>query len=202
LAWCDDNQIDILGGRWDLEDPISGLLLTSIAQPDSAQAVLSALCSEPLPALQVSSVWWPSKLVDIIVNFEVDGNPHSLVLEHKHLNSPSNAPGYRTGGGAFWQTESMLREIERVREAGDESILGGPFDPNAEVHLVVLDARGRDLFEMFELNENSEPHRHEMWSAVSYAGFARALRTQYETGAIKGLVPLLAQLFASERQFL
>jgi hypothetical protein len=200
LEWCDDQAIEIIGGRWDLEDPISGLLLAAVVQQSSAEAVLSALCSQPFSALRVTSVWWPSALVDMIVNFEVAGVSHSLVLEHKHLNSPSNAPGYRSAGGYYWQTESMLREMDRVLEAGEKSILGGPFDPNAQVHLVVLDARGRVMNEIFELNDRMKPHRHDYWNVVSYGSFAESLRARYATGAGDGLVALLGQLFASERQ--
>ncbi|WP_205856622.1 hypothetical protein, partial [Phytoactinopolyspora endophytica] len=103
----------------------------------SAPATLGALCNETWKSVDVTAVWWPSSYVDMIVNFRAIGTAHMLALEHKHLDSPSNAAGYRRdGGGVYWQTESMLREIERVRREDGNYLLGGPFDETAEAHLV------------------------------------------------------------------
>jgi hypothetical protein len=199
LRWCAERGIPVVGGRWDLEDPLTGLLLSSIIDRTSTAVVLSALCSQSWEAVSVSSAWWPSEVMDIIVNFEAAESPHSLVLEHKNVNSTSNAPGYRTaGGGKYWQTESLLREIERVREAGEGSLLGGPFDSAAVTHLVVLDALGRTMDEIFELRQEDEPHRHHMWTVKAYSEFASDLRRAYEARPVPGLVPLIGQMFAQE----
>ena len=202
LEWCDSVGIRVLGGRWDLEDPITGLLLAAVVDPRSASPLLTALCHlEVQTDLEVEEVWWPSSYVDMIINFRVDGRRHMLALEHKHLNSPSNAPGYRkVGGGAYWQTESFVRELERVREAGGGELLGGPFRADAQAHLVVLDARGRTMDEAFKLTVSDEPHRHELWRVLSYADLARSLRTRYDAVNVDALEPILGQLFASERQ--
>lgn len=201
LEWCDKVGIKVLGGRWDLEDPISGLLLSAVVAPESATALICALCGKNWKSVDVHDVWWPSAYVDMIVNFQVAGRHHSLVLEHKHLNSPSNAPGYRrVGGGVYWQTESMLRELDRARSQGEETLLGGPFDSTAQAHLVVLDARGRQMDQIFELDASDVPHRHFAWRVVSYEELASSLRSAYRSEApIVPLKPLLGQLFASER---
>jgi hypothetical protein len=200
LAWCDKEGIRVLGGRWDLEVPLTGLLLAAAVDSHSAPALLGALCGERWPTVQVDEVWCPSALVDVIVNFRVDDARHMLVLEHKHLNTRSHAPGYNSGGGDYWQTESLVRELDRVRSEGSESLLGGPYDQMAQAHLVVLDARGRTMDEAFELKDGEKPHRHELWDVVSYADLARMLRGSFEADRQPALEPLLGQLFASERQ--
>lgn len=201
LTWCQEFGIRVLGGRWDLEDPLSGLLLAAVVDSRSAPAVLSALARKGWDSVEVTEVWWPSAYVDMIVNFRVADQPHMVVLEHKHLDSPSNAPGYRqVGGGVYWQTESFLQELERVRRDKEAELLGGRFDHTAQAHLVVLDARGRTMDEAFELTASDPPHRHASWDVVSYADLARSLRLNYETDRQPALEPLLGQLFASERQ--
>lgn len=180
---------------------MSGLLLASVLSPGAAAPALSALCSTLWAEVRVVSAWWPSTLVDLIVNFEVDGSPHVLVLEHKHVNSNSDAPGYRSVGGAlYWQTESMLREIDRVRDEGEAWMLGGPYDPDVEPHLVVLDARGRTMDEAFELGPGKGRHRHDAWSVVAYGDLAARLRDSYDAQPEPALQPLLGQLFASEAE--
>lgn len=204
LAWCKQKGLSVLGGRWDLESPLSGLLLAALVDVHSAPVVLSGLCRQNWPEVVVEDVWWPSTYVDIVANFRVDEEPHSLLLEHKQLNSPSNQPGWRNkekaGQPIYWQTEAALRELERVRGAKESAFLGGPFDPKASVHAVLLDARGRTMEQAFELYDGLPPHHHDRWISVSYSEFAERLRDAYDHGPIGALVPLLSQMFASERQ--
>lgn len=200
LAWCVQHGLPPRGGAWSLEDPISGLLLSSIVSPNSSTTVLNSLCGEEWPSVEVEEVWWPSSLVDIIVNFRVDDKVHMLALEHKHVNSPSNAPGYkRSGGGKLWQTEFFARQVDRALRDQNHTLLGGPFrlEDRDELHLVVLDARGREMMQ-FGVDAWDEPHEHERWDIISYDLFARRMRRSYEVEKQPGLEPLLMQMFASE----
>lgn len=202
LAWCHDHGIDIIGGRWSLEDPISGLLLAAMLQPDSARILLPMLCGQSWDNVQVTSAWWPSSLVDLLVGFTAEGRSHLLVLENKHLATRSNQPGYKKlpDHEIRWQTEVVLREIDQIRADGGDMLLGGPFDPEATLHPVLLDAKGRTMAETFPMyGWMSAPHRHELWTAVSYAELAAGLRDRYEHEAVPALEPLLSQLFAPKK---
>jgi hypothetical protein len=197
LKWCDENDILMLGGRWDREDPITAILLAACADPTAAGTVISALLDETWEEVSVTDLWWPTTPVDILANFTVTGSKHFLVLEHKHVNSPENEPGYKSGRGGYWQTERMLHKIEDAVIGGRVEILGGPFDPKAQRHLIVLDARGRTMDQIFK----PEPHntQNNDWLVVSYADFASRLRAAYQADPKPGLVPLLSQLFAGWR---
>lgn len=204
LAWCDRNGLRVIGGRWDLEDPLTGLLLAALVDAHSAPVVLGVLCRRDWTDAVVEDVWWPSSYVDLVVNFRVGEERHMLLLEHKHLNSPSNQPGWRRkqkeGRPIYWQTEAALLEIDRVRDEQEPTYLGGPFNPRAFLHAVLLDARGRTLEETFELSEGLPVHRHDQWASISYEEFAKGLRSAYERTALGALTPLLSQLFASARE--
>src|SRR5699024_10772219 len=133
LAWCRDHGVDVIDGRWDLEDPISGLLLAAVLARSSARSVLNIVCRSSWEQVRVSAAWWPSSLVDLVVNFVADGVRYMLVLENKHLTTNSNQPGYRKllsegrRHEILWQTEKMLGEIDRVRSSGGggEGLRGG-----------------------------------------------------------------------------
>src|SRR5699024_8830918 len=82
LAWCRDHGVDVIDGRWDLEDPISGLLLAAVLARSSARSVLNIVCRSSWEQVRVSAAWWPSSLVDLVVNFVADGVRYMLVLEN------------------------------------------------------------------------------------------------------------------------
>jgi hypothetical protein len=198
LKWCDDNNIPVLGGCWGYtEDPITALLLAACADSTSAGTVINALLDKTWAEISVTDLWWPTTPVDILANFKVDDSKHFLALEHKYVYSKSNAPGYRSGRGKYWQTECMLREIDNAVKVGHQEILYGPFDPKAQRHLIVLDARGRAMDQIFEPDLRNT--RNNYWLVVSYANFASRLRAAYEVHSTPGLVPLLSQLFAGWR---
>lgn len=203
LAWCREHGIEGVGGRWDLEAPITGLLLAAMPQSTSATATLNTLCGRSWSQVKVDSAWWPSGHVDVLVNFHANGEKYLLALENKHLETKSNQPGYeglREKGQEHeirWQTETTLCKIDRVRADGGNELLGGPFDPAATVMPIFLDAAGRTMDEAFPLYEwMVPPHRHEEWQAISYAELAAGLRAHYEHTKDPALVPLLGQLFA------
>lgn len=203
LAWCREHDVDVIDGRWDPEDPISGLLLAAVLARSSARPVLNTLCRRSWDRVRVTAAWWPSSLVDLVVNFVADEVRYMLLLENKHLTTNSNQPGYKKllsegrRHEILWQTEKTLGEVDRVRARGGERLLGGPFDPEAVVLPVLLDAASRTMDEAFPVYEwMTLPHRHDRWSAVSYAELAEGLRDHYERDLDPLLEPLLAQLFA------
>lgn len=203
LDWCHERDIDIVSGRWDLEDPISGLLLAAMLQPSSSKVVLNTLCRQAWNRVRVTAAWWPSKYIDLVVNFTGDGSAHMLVVDNKHLTTNSNQPGWRSlkrkglEHEICWQTEKTLCEIDKARAKGDIRVLGGPFDPTATICPVFLDAAGRTMEEAFPIYEwMVPPHRHDQWSAVSYAELAEGMRTHYERKPTPLLEPLLGQIFA------
>ena len=129
------------------------------------------------------------------MNFKVNDSNHFLALEHKYVYSNSNYPGYRSPqGGKYSQIECMLREIDRVTAAGETELYQGLFDMQAERHFIVLDARGREIDEIFEPDPNNT--RNSDWTAVSYASFASRLRHYFQENHNLGLIPILGQLFA------
>ncbi|WP_193117366.1 hypothetical protein [Brachybacterium tyrofermentans] len=203
LAWCREHGIDVVDGQWTLENPISGLLLAAVLQRSSAAPLLNILCGQSWNQIQVTSAWWPSSVVDLMVGFVADGSAHMLILENKHLDSNSNQPGHqkltRLGrmDEVLWQTEKMLCDIDDARVAGDTRLLGGPFDPAATIHPVLLDASERTMDEAFPMYDWMVPaHRHDHWATVSYSELAEGLRAHYEHDPIPMLEPLLSQIFA------
>jgi hypothetical protein len=158
---------------------------------------MCALLDKAWTKVSVTDLWWPTTPVDILANFKVSGSKHFLALEHKYVYSKSNEPGYKKGRGGYWQTECMLREIDAAVKARHKEILYGPFDPKAQRHLIVLDARGRTMDQIFE--PDSRNTRNNYWVVVSYADFASRLRATYQTHPTPGLIPLLSQLFAGWR---
>ena len=206
LEWCERNDIPILGGHWNTENPITGLLLAACANPTTVGPIMCALLNKELDSIEVTDLWWPTTPIDIAMNFRVGDSSHFLALEHKHVKSVSNDPGYKTTKGSskysqargkYSQIESVLREIDHATHAGETEVCEVPFDIQAERHLIVLDARGRLIDQIFEPDANNI--RNSTWTVVSYADFASRLRSSFQENRNPGLVPILGQLFAGWR---
>ena len=79
---------------------MTGLLIARPVDTRSADPLIARLCNLHEEAdLEVREVLCPRASVDPSANIQSCGAPHLVVLELKHLNSPSNVPACRDVGG-------------------------------------------------------------------------------------------------------
>ena len=173
------------------EDAYTGLLLSALLDPVAAPAVYAALLSGR-PATRgrpqgVLDAEWPSRGVDLIVWAGRPVAPRVLLVEHKRFASPSHAPGYRNNPQSAWQTDQVHEAATGTN--GAAAIPGVP--SGGELDLVVLDAGGRTMEQMFPLGAHNT-----RWHVTGYRELGDVFRVRHDAGTA-GLVPLLRGLYAA-----
>jgi hypothetical protein len=173
------------------ENPYTGLLLAALLDPDARAAVVRGLLAGDPRAgsgratRDVSAAQWPTGGVDLVV--DLSGDPAAtLLVEHKRFKSHSHRPGYRRDPQAAWQTDKIYRELQGLDSP--RWLVASP--STDEWHLIVLDAYGKSMEQMFPNADFND-----RWIVTSYAAFGAVLRAEH-TDSTRGLVPLLAALYA------
>ena len=196
-SWLASKGIEVPIWPEKSEKQYTGLLLAALLDPDASATVCHALLDGGLDKATApvvghpTTVYAPDKGPDITLRLTDRATDLLLVVEHKRFRSPSHAPGYKKHHQtAAWQTDQTIEAAGWDDPPLWLSLTGAP---SAAKKFIVFDAHGMNMEQLFPGGEYNDD-----WSVTSYRTFSAELRRAFE-GGVRGLVPLLAALYAGYR---